>query len=145
MLTSCCCNTLPLPFSRVEEEQCCKQHFLMAAGLEEHLQTVLENALTGLEMDQSGNTFAAQLAYRSALSCLAHCTDNLLSERDPLVWLEAIRQVQSVLADRIQAQAKLLSITNLHYVSASRYHAAPHILSSAAAIASPSSLACTPA
>ena len=77
---------------------------IMAAGLEEHLQTVLENALTGLEMDQSGNTFAAQLAYRSAMSCLSYCADNLLSEQDPMVWLEACRQVQAVLADRIQAR-----------------------------------------
>ena len=65
---------------------------------------VLDHALTGLEMDGSGNAFAAQLAYQSALSCLAYITDNLLRGDDPLVWLEACRQVQAVLADRIQAR-----------------------------------------
>ena len=81
----------------------------MAGVLAEHLQTVLESALTGLEMDQSGNTFAALLTYRSALSCLTHCTDSLLSEQHPMVWLEACRQVQAVLEDRIQASLHLLA------------------------------------
>ena len=82
----------------------------MAASLEEHLQTVLESALTGLELDQSGNTFAAQLAYSSALSCLVYCTDNLLGDQAPLVWLEACHQVQTVLANRIQVPATLPNI-----------------------------------
>ena len=78
--------------------------------MEEHLQAVLEHALTGLEMDQSGNTIAAQLAYQSALSCMAYVTDNLISQNDPLVWLEACCQVQSVLADRIQARRSTVEV-----------------------------------
>ncbi len=86
---------------------------MAAAILAEHLQTVLESALTGLEMDQSGNTFAALLMYRSALSCLTYCTDSLLSEQHPMVWLEACRQVQAVLEDRIQAWESLHLVARL--------------------------------
>ena len=86
----------------------------MAAILAEHLQTVLESALTGLEMDQSRNTFAALLTYRSALSCLTYCTDSLLNEQHPMVWLEACRQVQVVLEDRIQARESLRLTVRLH-------------------------------
>ena len=87
----------------------------MAAILAEHLQTVLDSALTGLEMDQSGNAFAALLTYRSALSCLTYCTDSLLSEQHPMVWLEACRQVQAVLEDRIQARECLHLTARLRF------------------------------
>ncbi len=87
----------------------------MAAILVENLQTVLESALTGLEMDQSGNTFAALLTYRSALSGLTYCTDSLLTEQDPMVWLEACRQVQAVLEDRIQARESLHHVVRLRH------------------------------